>query len=56
MACDELGGLVGTALQRLDVGHNLVEQAERQRFLRLDEARLEDQILGARRSTSETRG
>src|SRR6185437_1410653 len=36
----ELGGLVGAALQRLDVGYHLVEQAQRQRLRRLDQPRL----------------
>src|SRR5689334_9570873 len=46
----KLGGLVGAALQRLDIRHHLVEQPERQRLRRLDEPRLEDQVLGAGRS------
>ena len=49
MAGNELRGFIGAALQRRDVGHHLVEQAERQRFRRFDQPRLEDQILGPRR-------
>src|SRR4051812_1093743 len=50
MAGDQLRGLGGAALQRLDVRHHLVEHSQRQRLGRLEQPGGEDQILGARRA------
>jgi hypothetical protein len=46
MAGDEFRGFVGAALQRRDIRHDLVQQPQRQRFRRLDQTRIEDQVLG----------
>src|SRR5216683_2559432 len=50
MAGNQLRGLIGTALQRLDIRYHFVQQTECQRLGGFDQPGLENQILGPRRT------